>query len=278
MRGTRYSPLDQINAANFNKLEVAWRFKTDNLGPRPEYKLEGTPLDGQGRALRDRPARAASVVALDAQDRRADLGAQPARRQARGASRRASCRAAACRTGPTAAATSASSTSRPAIGWSRSTRRPARRSPSFGKDGIVDLKVGVVYGNGQPIDLETGEIGLHSTPTVVKDVVIVGSSFTRRRDRRRRTTTPRGSSARSTCGPASCCGRSTRFRGPASSATTRGRTTRGRSTATPACGRRSPSTRSSASSTCRSRRRPSTTTAAIVRATTCSPRASSASI
>ena len=29
----------------------------------------------------------------------------------------------------------------------------------------------------QPIDLETGEIGLHATPTVVKDVVIVGSSF-----------------------------------------------------------------------------------------------------
>src|SRR6476660_4744025 len=43
-RGTRYSPLDQINAQNFNDLEVAWRFKTDNLGTRPEYKLEGTPL------------------------------------------------------------------------------------------------------------------------------------------------------------------------------------------------------------------------------------------
>src|SRR5437870_4186001 len=42
--GSRYSPLDQINADNFNKLEVAWRFKTDNLGTRPEYKLEGTPL------------------------------------------------------------------------------------------------------------------------------------------------------------------------------------------------------------------------------------------
>ena len=25
---TRYSPLDQINAANFKNLEVAWRFKT----------------------------------------------------------------------------------------------------------------------------------------------------------------------------------------------------------------------------------------------------------
>src|ERR1035437_6628066 len=44
MRGTKYSPLDQINASNFNKMEVAWRFKTDNLGPRPEYKLEATPL------------------------------------------------------------------------------------------------------------------------------------------------------------------------------------------------------------------------------------------
>ena len=41
---TRYSPLDQINAANFNKLEVAWRFKTDSLGPRPEYQFEATPL------------------------------------------------------------------------------------------------------------------------------------------------------------------------------------------------------------------------------------------
>ena len=41
---TRYSPLDQINAANFKSLEVAWRFKTDNLGPQPEFNLESTPL------------------------------------------------------------------------------------------------------------------------------------------------------------------------------------------------------------------------------------------
>src|SRR3989304_4256228 len=46
--GTRYSPLDQIDASNFNDLEVAWRFKTDNLGTRPEYKLEGTPLVVRG--------------------------------------------------------------------------------------------------------------------------------------------------------------------------------------------------------------------------------------
>ena len=32
---TRYAPLDQIDAGNFNQLEVAWRFKTDALGPWP---------------------------------------------------------------------------------------------------------------------------------------------------------------------------------------------------------------------------------------------------
>src|SRR4051812_639131 len=41
---TRYSPLEQITPVNFNKLEVAWRFKTDNLGPRPETQFESTPL------------------------------------------------------------------------------------------------------------------------------------------------------------------------------------------------------------------------------------------
>ena len=35
LAATRYRPLDQINASNFNKLEVAWRFKTDSLGNRP---------------------------------------------------------------------------------------------------------------------------------------------------------------------------------------------------------------------------------------------------
>jgi len=31
VKGSRYRPLDQINASNFNKLEVAWRFKTAML-------------------------------------------------------------------------------------------------------------------------------------------------------------------------------------------------------------------------------------------------------
>ena len=32
LASTRYAPLDQINKDNFNKLEVAWRFKTDTSG------------------------------------------------------------------------------------------------------------------------------------------------------------------------------------------------------------------------------------------------------
>src|SRR5881396_551826 len=64
LTGARYSPLDQINAGNFNKLEVAWRFKTDNLGTRPEYKLEGTPLAIRGVLYATAGTRR-SVVALD---------------------------------------------------------------------------------------------------------------------------------------------------------------------------------------------------------------------
>jgi hypothetical protein len=39
------------------------------------------------------------------------------------------------------------------------------------------MKVGAVVGKGTQIDLETGEIGLHSTPTIAKYVILVGSSF-----------------------------------------------------------------------------------------------------
>src|SRR6476660_293212 len=62
---TRYSPLDQINASNFNTLDVAWRFKPDNLGPRPEFQFESTPLMVKGVVYTTAGSRRA-VVALDA--------------------------------------------------------------------------------------------------------------------------------------------------------------------------------------------------------------------
>src|SRR5207245_11679974 len=49
----------------FNKLEVAWRFKTDALGPRPEFNLQSTPLMADGIVYSTAGTRRA-VVALDA--------------------------------------------------------------------------------------------------------------------------------------------------------------------------------------------------------------------
>src|SRR6476469_4476829 len=65
LKGSKYSPLDQIKASNFKDLEVAWRFKTDSLGTRPEYKLEGTPIVVKGILYATAGTRR-SVIALDA--------------------------------------------------------------------------------------------------------------------------------------------------------------------------------------------------------------------
>src|ERR1700730_15732132 len=61
---THYSAVDQINASNFGKLQVAWRFKTENLGPRPEFNYEGTPLMANGVVYSTAGTRR-SVVAID---------------------------------------------------------------------------------------------------------------------------------------------------------------------------------------------------------------------
>ena len=175
LKGTRYSPLDQINGTNFSKLEVAWRFKTDSLGPRPEYKLEGTPLAING-VLYTTGGTRRSVVALDGktgeliwahslrEGKRA--GIAPRQLSGRGLSYwtdgRGDERILYITTGYRLVALNA---------------KTGAPISSFGTNGIVDLKVGAVYGNRQPIDLETGEIGVHSTPVVVKDVALVGSSF-----------------------------------------------------------------------------------------------------
>src|ERR1017187_9583519 len=65
LASSKYRPLDQINAANFSQLEIAWRFKTDNIGNRPEFKLEGTPLMVKGVVYATAGSRRAAI-ALDA--------------------------------------------------------------------------------------------------------------------------------------------------------------------------------------------------------------------
>ena len=46
---TRYAPLDQINAENFSDLEIVWRWKAANYGPRPDYVYRSTPLYVDGK-------------------------------------------------------------------------------------------------------------------------------------------------------------------------------------------------------------------------------------
>jgi quinoprotein glucose dehydrogenase len=175
LTGSKYSPLDQINASNFSTLEVAWRFKTDMLGPRPEYKLEGTPVAVNG-VLYTTGGTRRSVVALDgatgeliwAHSYREGMraGVSPRQLSGRGVSYwtdgKGDERILYVTTGYRLIALNA---------------RTGAMIPSFGTNGVVDLKVGAVKGRGEPIDLERGEIGIHATPAIVKDVAIIGSSF-----------------------------------------------------------------------------------------------------
>jgi glucose dehydrogenase len=175
LKGSRYSPLDQINASNFNTLEVAWRFKTDNFGPFPEFKLEGTPLMIKGVLYTTAGSRR-SVVALDAKTGEVIWSHS-------------------LREGKRAAVAPRQLSGRGVSYWTdgkgderviyittgyRLVELNAKTGSlidSFGTHGIVDLKVGVVKGVNQQIDLETGEIGVHSTPAVARDMVILGSAF-----------------------------------------------------------------------------------------------------
>src|SRR5213596_4147457 len=175
MRGTKYSPLDQINASNFNQLEVAWRFKTDNLGTRPEFKLEGTPLMVKGVIYATGGTRR-SVVALDAKTGELIwVHAEREGARAVNAPRQLSGRGLSYWTdGKGDDRVIYVTTGYRLVSLNAKTGVP---TSGFGTNGVVDMKIGAVVGKGQQIDLETGEIGLHSTPTVAKDVVIVGSSF-----------------------------------------------------------------------------------------------------
>jgi quinoprotein glucose dehydrogenase len=175
VRGSKYSPLDQITAANFKELEVAWRFKTDNLGTRAEYKLEGTPLAIKGILYTTAGTRR-SVIALDgASGELLWTHRYPEGKRGAAAPRQLSGRGLSYWTDGKGDERILYVT--PGYRLIALNARTGQIVPSFGTGGVVDMKVGVTYGDGKQIDLETGEIGLHSTPSIVKDVVLVGSAM-----------------------------------------------------------------------------------------------------
>jgi len=166
---TRYSALDQINASNFNTLEVAWRFKPDNLGPRPEFQFESTPLMVKGVVYTTAGSRRA-VVALDAATGEM-LWMHSENEGARGAAapRQLSGRGLSYWTDGREQRILYVTPGYRLIALDAKTGIPVA---GFGKNGVVDLKLE----DDQEMDLVTGEIGLHSTPAVAKDVVIIGAA------------------------------------------------------------------------------------------------------
>jgi quinoprotein glucose dehydrogenase len=169
LSNTRYAPLDQINAGNFDKLQIAWRFRTDSLGPRPETNFETTPLMVGGVVYATAGTRRA-VVALDAATgellwmHREDEG-----RRGQAAPRQLSGRGLAYWSNGNDARVVYVTPGYRMLALDAKTGIPV---PGFGKDGVVDLKLD----DDQDMDLITGEVGLHATPIVTKDTIIVGAA------------------------------------------------------------------------------------------------------
>ena len=166
---TRYSPLDQINATNFSNLTVAWRFKTEHLGPRPEFQFESTPLMANGVLYSTAGTRRA-VVAIDPETGE-ELWVHSERE------------------GPRASVAPRQLSGRGLAYWTDGKEerilyvtigyqlvalnaKTGVRVPTFGNNGIIDLK----QNDDQVIDPMSAEIGLHSTPMIAGNVVIVGAA------------------------------------------------------------------------------------------------------
>jgi len=169
LTSARYSPLDQINASNFYKLQVAWRFKTDNLGPTPEGNLEGTPLMVKGVLYATAGTRR-TVIALDPATGEL-LWKYSENEGARGAAapRILSGRGLAYWTDGTEERILYVTPGYRMIALNAKTGLPVA---AFGKSGVVDLK----EEDDQPIDPLNPDIGLHSAPIIANNVVVIGAA------------------------------------------------------------------------------------------------------
>ena len=166
LQNTRYAPLDQINSSNFNALELAWRVKTDNFGPTPEYYFQSTPLMVDGVLYTTAGTRRA-VVAVDAGTgeylwmHRLDEGERGA-----AAPRHLSGRGLAYRDNSGAGQIVYVTPGYQLVVLDAATGRRVR---AFGTDGIVDL----MQDMDQDIDPLSGEIGLHAAPVVAGNMILV---------------------------------------------------------------------------------------------------------
>ena len=166
---TKYSPLDQINAANVKELAIAWRWKAENFGPRPDYNWEVTPLMIEGVLYFTAGSRR-DVIAVDAASGETlwmyrldegERGDRAVRTQNRGlaywSDGKGDRRVILITPGFQLVALNA---------------RDGRPIPGFGKDGIVDLTEGLDRDVVRP-----GQIGSSSPAIVIRDVIVTGAAL-----------------------------------------------------------------------------------------------------
>lgn len=164
----RYSALNQINAGNFNDLQIAWTFRPDNLGPTPDPRLQATPLMVDGVLYATAGTRRAAI-ALDGQTGELlwkfniDEG-----ERGQMAPRAGSGRGLSYWTDGVEERIIFVTPGYQMIALDKATGQPIE---SFGINGVVDLK--------REMDQEvapTADVGLHATPLVVDDVIVVGAA------------------------------------------------------------------------------------------------------
>jgi quinoprotein glucose dehydrogenase len=170
---TSYSPLDQINGDNVRSLRIAWRWKSDNFGPAPEYYYRPTPVIADG-VLYVTAGLRRDVVAIDPATGetlwmyRLDEGergvAAPRRNSGRGVSYWRS---------RDSSEPPRIFTVTPGFQLVALDAKTGLPIASFGKSGIVDLKEGLP----RVAELPKTPPGSSSPPVIVGNSVIVGVAF-----------------------------------------------------------------------------------------------------
>ncbi|MCZ6639990.1 MAG: PQQ-binding-like beta-propeller repeat protein [Gammaproteobacteria bacterium] len=168
---TRYSALAEINAENVADLEIAWRWKSENYGPRPERKYSTTPIAIDGILYATAGYRRAAIAIDGATGETLWMYRFDEGDRADYAPRRNSGRGVAFWQGDDGEKRIFLLTpGYHLIALDAMTGKPV---PEFADGGVLDLKEDLT----PDIDPATARIGASSPPLIVGDVVIVGAAL-----------------------------------------------------------------------------------------------------
>ena len=169
LAASRYSPLSQINAENFNDLEVAWRFNTNAFGATLDAYYNCTPLISKGRLFAT-AGTGRYCVALDGATGQL-LWSYRHDEKGRAGSRAGSGFGVAFWSDGENERVLYVTRSYQLISLDARTGLP---DPKFGVNGEVDLR----RDWDQEIDLKRSVVGLHAPPLVIGNTIVVGTAPT----------------------------------------------------------------------------------------------------